>query len=88
MRVTSKGQVTIPKEFRDACGILPHMDLDFDIDGNKIIITRARKHSGGKAVGKKGKPSRGDLLVDSLKAAGKHWDKKWTTDRIMRLTRS
>ncbi len=34
MRVTSKGQVTIPLEVREALGIRPGADVRFEMDGD------------------------------------------------------
>jgi AbrB family looped-hinge helix DNA binding protein len=33
MRITSKGQVTIPVEIREQAGLLPGTDVDFERDG-------------------------------------------------------
>uniref|UniRef100_UPI00333E9AEE AbrB/MazE/SpoVT family DNA-binding domain-containing protein n=1 Tax=Castellaniella defragrans TaxID=75697 RepID=UPI00333E9AEE len=38
MRVTEKGQITIPKRLRDATGILPGSQVSFALEGGKIII--------------------------------------------------
>lgn len=32
MRITSKGQVTIPKEMRDRTGLLPGAEVEFTLD--------------------------------------------------------
>ena len=32
MRMTSKGQVTIPAEIREKAGLLPHTEVDFELD--------------------------------------------------------
>ena len=37
-KVTTKGQVTIPKKIRDALKIRPNDRIDFDRDGGKIIL--------------------------------------------------
>ncbi|HLA24505.1 MAG TPA: AbrB/MazE/SpoVT family DNA-binding domain-containing protein [bacterium] len=37
-RVTSKGQVTVPKSIRERLGVRPGDDLLFDIRGNRVII--------------------------------------------------
>jgi AbrB family looped-hinge helix DNA binding protein len=39
MRVTNKGQVTIPKHIRVAAGVVPGSEVAFSFDGGKIIIT-------------------------------------------------
>jgi AbrB family looped-hinge helix DNA binding protein len=41
MRVTEKGQVTIPKAIRDHLGIKPGMEVDFVRDGNVVRVERA-----------------------------------------------
>jgi antitoxin PrlF len=40
MRVTEKGQVTIPKHIRVAAGVLPGSEVTFAIDGDKIVISK------------------------------------------------
>jgi AbrB family looped-hinge helix DNA binding protein len=74
-KITSKGQVTIPKEIRDEFGFLPGTEVEFVQAGQEI---RVRKLPGGR--------SRGDEIVDHLRKAsgGKY---KMTTEEIMRLTR-
>ena len=42
MRITSKGQVTIPVEIREKAGLLPHTDVEFHYDGNVVTVTGAR----------------------------------------------
>jgi AbrB family looped-hinge helix DNA binding protein len=75
MRITSKGQVTIPAEIRERAGLLPHTDVEFTYDGKTVRLQRAR--SAGKA-------SRGTRLVAQLKGRG---DVRMSTDEIMALTR-
>lgn len=73
MRITSKGQVTIPQEIRRKLGLLPHSEVQFDIVGNSVRIR------------KKGKPmSRGEMIVEHLRGTG---NKRYTTDEIMAMTR-
>lgn len=76
MRITSKGQVTIPAELRERAGLLPNTDVDFGLEGEKVTITRAAKASR--------KPSRGERVVARLRGRG---DIKLTTEEIMSLTR-
>lgn len=44
MRVTQKGQVTIPQEVRRALGIRPGSDVEFELDrrGARLIVDRGR----------------------------------------------
>ena len=43
MRLTSKGQVTIPQELREKLGLLPHSEVEFELDGDAVRIRKARK---------------------------------------------
>ena len=74
MRITSKGQVTIPADFRSKAGLLPHTEVSFEMDGKAVRITRARN----------AKQGRGARLVAHLHGRG---DVKMSTDEIMALTR-
>lgn len=74
MRITSKGQVTIPKRIRAAAGLLPNTEVDFVMDGRSVRIVRA----------KSGKATRGRRIVEHLRGRG---DVRLSTDQIMRLTR-
>jgi len=73
MKVTEKGQVTIPKELRDALGIGAGTNVEFDRNDETILI---RKVSDG--------PTRGQQLAERLRGRG---DVGLTTDEIMALTR-
>lgn len=75
MRITSKGQVTIPLEIREKAGLLPHTEVEFKFDGRDVRIVRAALP----------RESRGARLVGHL---GRHrGDVRMTTDEIMALTR-
>ena len=39
MRVTDKGQVTIPKHIRVAAAITPGSEVSFSLEGSRIVIT-------------------------------------------------
>jgi AbrB family looped-hinge helix DNA binding protein len=43
MRVTSKGQVTIPQEIREKYGMLPGTEVEFQVDGNTVRIIPAAR---------------------------------------------
>jgi AbrB family looped-hinge helix DNA binding protein len=48
MRVTSKGQVTIPKHLRQRTGIGPGADVDFAEQNGGVVVRRvAKKPRGG-----------------------------------------
>jgi AbrB family looped-hinge helix DNA binding protein len=54
--VTSKGQVTIPKEIRDLLHIRTNDKVDFVLDGERVLLTAVRTlldlRGAVKAVGK------------------------------------
>ena len=39
-RITSKAQTTIPRAVRDALGLRQGDDLQYEIDGDRVILTR------------------------------------------------
>jgi len=41
-RMTSKGQVTIPKEIRDEFGLKPHDKIEFYVESGELKVRRAR----------------------------------------------
>lgn len=73
MRVSEKGQVTIPKELRDALGIGAGTEVAFEIAEGAIVV---RKIEGGS--------NRGREMVNRLRGRG---DVRLSTDEIMALTR-
>ena len=73
MRLTSKGQVTIPLEIRERLGLLPNTEVEFAIDGDGVRITKARASR-----------RRGDTLVARLRGRA---TTRLTTDQILSLTR-
>jgi AbrB family looped-hinge helix DNA binding protein len=75
MRITSKGQVTIPQEIREKLGLLPDTEVEFTLDGDGVRLTKARRP---------GARSRGRAIVEHMRGRG---DSGMTTDEIMRLTR-
>lgn len=42
MRITSRGQVTIPQEIRERLGLLPETEVEFEVAGNAVMIRKAR----------------------------------------------
>ena len=74
MRLTTKGQVTIPQDIRDRLGLLPHCEVEFDIVGDSVRIRKAR-----------GSKARGQAIVARLR--GSTWKPGLTTDQIMAMTR-
>lgn len=73
MRVTEKGQVTIPKDLRDALGIGAGTEVEFERRKDTIVV---RKSDRG--------PTRGRQIAERLKGRG---DVSMTTDEILAFTR-
>jgi len=71
MRITAKGQVTIPQEIRVRLGLQPETEVEFDVVGSTV---RIRKVSG----------RRGRRIVDQLRGRA---TRRLTTDQILALTR-
>jgi AbrB family looped-hinge helix DNA binding protein len=75
MRITSKGQVTIPIEIREKLGLHPESEVEFEIDGSSVRIRRAKKPGAG----------RGAAAIRRLRGTATI---KMTTEQILALTRS
>ncbi len=76
MRITSKGQVTIPQDVRERAGLMPGTDVAFEIEAGVVRLVKAK--SGG------ARRTRGQTLVESLRGGG---DFRMTTDEIVALMR-
>jgi len=75
VRITSKGQVTIPVEIRERLGLLPNSEVEFEVEGNAVRIRKAR---GRRSSG------RGRSLVQHLRGKA---TSGMSTEEIMALTR-
>jgi AbrB family looped-hinge helix DNA binding protein len=73
MRITSKGQVTIPQDIREQLGLLPHTEVEFRIAGGKAYIAKTKEQKG-----------RGKALIARMKGRA---TVRMSTDEIMALTR-
>ena len=78
MRVTTKGQVTIPIEVREKLGIFPGTEVEFSVNGNAVSIVKAKRRDG--------KLSRGERIVERIRGKGSA-NLDLTTDQLMALTR-
>src|SRR3954466_4839095 len=72
MRITTKGQVTIPLAVRERLGVLPHTEVEFTIRGDTAVLTKA------------GTRRKGRMLIDHMSGRGSG---RMTTDEIMALVR-
>jgi AbrB family looped-hinge helix DNA binding protein len=73
MRITSKGQVTIPQEIRERLGLLPYCEVDFEVDGDSVRLRKATKT-----------PTRGAALIARMRGTA---TVRMSTDEILKLTR-
>ena len=73
MRVTKKGQVTIPKELRDTLGIRAGTEVAFERADDAIVVRKVE-----------GESNRGREMVNRLRHRG---DIRLSTEEIMSLTR-
>ena len=71
MRVTTKGQVTIPRNIREVLGISPETEIDFIEEDGKFFLVK----TDAPVIKKKFKKLRGIATATM------------STDEIMRLTR-
>lgn len=73
MKITSKGQVTIPIAIRQRAGLLPNTEVEFSVRGDVVILRKAAKRS-----------RRGAQVVQGMRGTA---TVRLTTDQIMTLTR-
>ena len=72
MRITQKGQVTIPEEIREKYGFLPYTNVDFVEERGKVYLKMTNKKQRGKSI------------VSHLRGTA---SVRMTTDEILALTR-
>lgn len=73
MKITTKGQVTIPQHIREQLGLLPNTEVEFELRDDSVILRKAR-----------GSRRRGRALIAHMRGRA---DTGLTTDEIMALTR-
>ena len=74
MRITSKGQVTIPREIREKMGLLPETEVKFEVRESEVILKKADP----------GKKTRLGPYLSVLRGSA---EISMSTDEIMKLTR-
>ena len=74
MRITSKGQVTIPQHIREQFGLLPETEVDFEVTEAGVLLRKAPAAD----------TERGRRAVESLRGKGTI---RMSTDEIMALMR-
>jgi AbrB family looped-hinge helix DNA binding protein len=76
MKITSKGQITIPQEIRERLGLLPYTEVEWEVDGD---TARLRKVERAEGIG-----PRGRAVLAALRGTARGG---MSTDEIMALTR-
>jgi AbrB family looped-hinge helix DNA binding protein len=73
MRITSKGQVTIPIAVREKLRLKPHSEVEFVVEGELAYVRKIA-----------GRQTRGRRMVDLMRGRA---TVRMSTDEIMALTR-
>lgn len=76
MRITDKGQVTIPQAIRERAGLMPGTDVTVELVGDEVRLRKADAPAA--------RPTRGQKLVQALRGAG---PSPMSTDEIIALMR-
>ncbi|WP_275784906.1 AbrB/MazE/SpoVT family DNA-binding domain-containing protein [Pararhizobium gei] len=81
MRVTSKGQVTIPRDLRELAGITPNSEVIFSMEGGKLTIvpkdSRTEQEDRGRL----------ERFLEALERLEGTGDQEIDADRLMQMTR-
>ena len=80
MRVTEKGQVTIPKHIRDKAGIRPGTEVDFRLEGGRVVVLK-------RPVDESARRKRAREIRDYLQRVRGTGNSGLTADEIMEMTR-
>jgi AbrB family looped-hinge helix DNA binding protein len=73
MRITQKGQVTIPAEIREKLGLLPDTEVTFRLEDGRVVMEKASAP-----------PRRGRRVVERLRGRA---SADLSTEEIMAMTR-
>jgi AbrB family looped-hinge helix DNA binding protein len=79
MRITTKGQVTIPQEIREKLGLHPGTEVEFDIVDDTVRIRRGDTQEERRR--------RIRAWIERARGSATHTKVRLTTDEIMALTR-
>ncbi|WP_420407178.1 AbrB/MazE/SpoVT family DNA-binding domain-containing protein [Hoeflea sp.] len=81
MRVSEKGQVTIPKHLRERAGIAPNSEVTIDFDGGRLVIAAADRRA------EKANRERLDQFMLALRKLEGTGDQSINAERLMQMTR-
>lgn len=74
MKITADGQITIPQHIREALGLLPNTEVEWELRDGEAVLRKAREHE----------RRSGRALVEQMRGRGTG---RMTTNEIMALTR-
>ncbi|MBB2752248.1 UNVERIFIED_ORG: AbrB family looped-hinge helix DNA binding protein [Rhizobium aethiopicum] len=81
MRVTSKGQVTIPRDLRELAGIETNSEVIFSIEGGKLVLS---PKNGKQEIEDRGRLDRFLQTIRRLEGTG---DQAIDAEDLMSMTR-
>ncbi|MBY5524037.1 MULTISPECIES: AbrB/MazE/SpoVT family DNA-binding domain-containing protein [Rhizobium] len=81
MRVTSKGQVTIPRDLRELVGIEANSEVIFSIEGGKLVLS---PKNGKQEIEDRGRLDRFMQTIRRLEGTG---DQEIDAEDLMSMTR-
>jgi AbrB family looped-hinge helix DNA binding protein len=76
VRITAKGQVTIPQEVRESAGLMSGTEVGFELDATGVRLLKAKCPGARK--------SRGEKLVETMRGKG---DFRMSADEVIALMR-
>jgi AbrB family looped-hinge helix DNA binding protein len=81
MRVSEKGQITIPKYLRELAGIRPNGDVSIHLEGGRLVIESTE---GAETIANKARLER---LLAALRKLERTGNPSISADDVMRATR-
>jgi antitoxin PrlF len=81
MRVTSKGQVTIPRDLRELAGIEPNSEVIFSVESGKLVLT---PKNGKREIEDR---ERLDRFMETVKRLEGSGDQEIDAEALMSITR-
>jgi len=87
MRITTKGQVTIPQHIRERLGLLPHTEVDFTLEGDVAYLRKVDPDEAQQAQQRQQgteASSRSEILIRLMERPSAI---TMSTDEILALTR-
>lgn len=80
MRITSKGQVTIPQAIREKAGLLPNTEVEFEYARGQVTLKPATPKGDAPGWAEA-------ALLKARGTANEPMFRGWTTDQIMQFLR-